>query len=212
MQLADINPASGTSFMSRGRYPKSRERLKDIFYATYDIIVAEGLAGASQEAIAKRAEVTQSAVRHYFPTKEDLLQAFFMVSVERLQSLIEETLKRPNQDHLNQLLEIVGTHYDWMIRTEDVYYFESAAFWGRNPQLRAFRESWYRNLTRYYRDLLAKIHPTWGPEELSETAFQLITLVLGGWSTLGTTRSVYRSLSKKNLKTKLLRGAVKLVS
>ena len=55
------------SFLSRARYPKGKRRLQAILDAMYEIVISDGLAAASQEAIAKRADVTQSAVRHYFP-------------------------------------------------------------------------------------------------------------------------------------------------
>ena len=100
------------SFLSRARYPKARKRLQDILDATYELIAEEGLAGASQEAIAKRAKVTQSAVRHYFPTKEELLLAFFKVGVERFRYVVDAKLREPNRDHREQLLEIISTHYD----------------------------------------------------------------------------------------------------
>ena len=208
--LLEVTPSD--SFLSRARYPKGRKRLEDILEATYEIIAKEGIAGASQEAIAKQANVTQSAVRHYFPTKEELLLAFFKVGVERFRSILDAKLKEPNRAPREQLLEIISTHYDWIIRTEDVCYFEAAAFWGRNPEFQSFRESWYRKLTESYSDLLGKIHPTWSSKEIGDTTFQLITLVLGGWPTMGNTRSVCRDTSECNLKNKLLRGAAKLIN
>ena len=51
------------SFLARARYPKGKKRLQAILDAIYDIVITEGLAAASQEAIARRANVTQSAVR-----------------------------------------------------------------------------------------------------------------------------------------------------
>lgn len=199
------------SFLSRARYPKGRKRLQDILDATYEIITKEGLAAASQEAIAKKASVTQSAVRHYFPTKEELLLAFFNVGVERFRSLLEEKLQQQHQDPREKLLDIVGTHYDWINQTDDMYFFESVAFWGRNPEFRSFRESWYRQLTGSYQSLLKNIHPDWSAGEIEDTTFQLMTLVLGGWTTMGETRSVYQTQNVNELKTKLLRGAKKLI-
>ena len=75
MSESSSQPESN-SFLSRARYPKGRKSLQAILDATYEIVTSEGLTGASQEAIARRAKVTQSAVRHYFPTKEELLLAF----------------------------------------------------------------------------------------------------------------------------------------
>ena len=48
-------PHFQNSFLARARYPKGKRRLQAILDATFDIVVREGLAAASQEAIAKRA-------------------------------------------------------------------------------------------------------------------------------------------------------------
>lgn len=85
-------------------------------------------------------------------------------------------------------------------------------FWGRNPEFQSFRESWYQQLTKSYSDLLGKINPTWNSKEISDTTFQLITLVLGGRTTIGNTRSVCRDTSQSTLKDKLLRGTATLVN
>ena len=128
--------------------------------------------------------------------------AFFKVGVERFRYVVDAKLREPNRDHREQLLEIISTHYD-CIRTEDVCYFETAAFWGRNPEFRSFRESWYQRLTESYLDLLKTIQAG-----ASDTT--LMTLVLGGWITMGNTRSVYRGTAESDLKDKLLRGTTRL--
>ena len=74
------NLPSDDNFIGRARYAKGRDTLKAIHDATYDIIVSKGLSAASQEAIASRANVSQSTVRHYFPTKAELLLAFFSLN------------------------------------------------------------------------------------------------------------------------------------
>ena len=62
------------------------------------------------------------------------------------------------------------------------------------------------------RELLKNIHPDWSSEEVEDTTFQLMTLVLGGWTTMGATRTVYRTQNKNELKTKLLRGVNRLAN
>ena len=61
------------SIVSKARTPKGMRTLQAILDATYVLISTEGVAAASQEAIAKRANLTQSAVRYYFPKKENSL-------------------------------------------------------------------------------------------------------------------------------------------
>jgi AcrR family transcriptional regulator len=183
------------SFLSRARYPKGKKRLQAILDATYEIVISEGLGAASQDEIAKRANVTQSAVRHYFPTKDELVIAFFFSGIERLQ----------------QLLESASLHYDRMMEVEDVFFFEGAAFWGRNPELGEIHRTWYQALERYYIDLIRQIHPEWDKQRCVATSFQVLTLVLGGWISMGTSRPFFRRRSRGSLKSMLLSGIEQLI-
>ncbi|MGI9325187.1 MAG: TetR/AcrR family transcriptional regulator [Pseudomonadales bacterium] len=199
------------SFLSRARYPKGKKRLQAILDATYDIVISQGLAAASQEAIAKRANVTQSAVRHYFPTKDELLFAFFATGVERLQQLLQAKMAETEKDPRVQLLESASLHYDRMLEVEDVYFFEAAAFWGRNPDFRDMRDTWYQTLERHYVSLIERIHPEWDKTQSTAASFQVLTLILGGWVTMGSSRPFYRRRSRKSLNLMLLRGIERLI-
>lgn len=199
------------SFLSRARYPKGKRRLQAILDATYDIVISEGLAAASQEAIARRANVTQSAVRHYFPTKEELLIAFFSTGIERLQQLLQNKLAEVGLNPRTQLLESASLHYDRILEAEDVYFFEAAAFWGHNPQLGEMRDAWYRSLERHYVGLIEQIHPEWDRQQCIAASLQVLTLILGGWVTMGSSRPVYRTRSRTSLKSMLLRGIERLI-
>jgi AcrR family transcriptional regulator len=199
------------SFLSRARYPKGKRRLKAIHDATYDIVISEGLAAASQEAIARRANVTQSAVRHYFPTKDELLIAFFSTGIERVQQLLKNVMAEEGQDPRVQLLESASLHYDRVLREEDAYFFEAAAFWGRNPEFRAVRDRWYQSLDRHYARLLQRIHPEWDEPRCDDAAFQVLTLILGAWVTMGSSRPLQRRRSRKALKQMLLSGIERLI-
>lgn len=207
-----LTPLEENSFLSRARYPKGKRSLQAILDATYEIVTSEGLMGASQEAIARRAKVTQSAVRHYFPTKEELLLAFFTVGVERLQSVVDTKMAEAYSDARTKLLEVAATHLDWIMSIEDIYYFESAAFWGRNPGYRSLRENWYQGITRKYRDLISEIHPTWSHRECESSSFQVLTLILGSWTTLGATRPILGHRKPKTLKAMTLAGINQLIS
>ncbi len=199
------------SFLSRARYPKGRRRLQAILDATYDIVISEGLAAASQEAIAKRANVTQSAVRHYFPTKDELLIAFFSSGIERLQQSLTSVMAELSQDPRAQLLESASLHYNRVLEVEDAYFFEAAAFWGRNPEFRAVRDAWYQSLDRHYADLISKIHPDWDKPRCTAASFQVLTLILGGWVTMGSSRPLQQRRSRTSLKAMLLRGIERLI-
>ena len=58
--------------------PSKGERTRRAVLAGTQAIINEGGTGSvSQEAVAKRAGISQSAVRHYYPTKDGLLAAAF---------------------------------------------------------------------------------------------------------------------------------------
>ena len=199
------------SFLSRARYPKGKRRLQAILDAMYEIVISDGLAAASQEAIAKRADVTQSAVRHYFPTKDELLIAFFSTGIERLQQQLEIKMAEVGQDPRVQLLESASLHYDQMLEVEDVYFFEAAAFWGHKPEFRDLRDAWYQALDRYYVGLIERIHPEWDKQQCAAASFQVLTLILGGWVTMGSSRPVQKRRSRTSLRSMLLQGIERLI-
>jgi len=179
--------------------------------ATYEIVISEGLAAASQEAIAKRARVTQSAVRHYFPTKNELLVAFFLTGIERLKDLLEDKMAEEGADPRTLLLESAAIHYDRILESDDVYFFEAAAFWGHNPELRDVRDNWYKSLEQHYANLVGKVNPDWSRADRVEASFQILTLILGGWVTMGSSRPIHKKRSRKTLKAILLRGIERIV-
>ena len=118
------------------------------------------------------AEVTQSAVRHYFPTKEELLLAFFTVGVERLQLVIDNKMAETFSNSKTKLLKVAAAQLDW----------------------------------------ISEIHPTWSHQECESTRFQILTLILGSWTTLGSTRPIHRHRSPNKLKAMTLEGINKLIS
>lgn len=209
--MSESFPSGASEFLNRARYPKGRKTLQAILDATYDLIIAEGPTAASQKSIAERANVTQSAVRHYFPTKEDLLLAFFSTGIERLQRLLKAKLEEIGSDPRTQLLEIAALHYSRICEVDNVLFFETMAFWRRNPQYSTVRDNWYTDVSRYYQQLLQQMHPDWDAVHCTETAFQILTLVLGGWVTAGHSRPVQKELSQAELTAILLRGIDRLI-
>lgn len=202
---------TGNSFLDRARYPKGRKTLQAILDATYELIVAEGPTAASQQAIADRAKVTQSAVRHYFPTKEDLLEAFFTTGIERLRSLLEAKLAETASDPRTQLLECAELHYGRIREADGVFFFEATAFSRRNPAFGAMRDEWYQSVMLRYQQLIHKMHPEWEVQRCQDTSFQVLTLVLGGWVTAGGSRPVCLDRTPKDLTAALLRGIEQLI-
>ena len=200
-----------SSFLDRARYPKGRKTLQAILDATYELIIADGPTAASQQAIADRAKVTQSAVRHYFPTKEDLLQAFFATGIERLRSLLDAKLAAVGNDPRTQLLECVELHYSRIRAVDAVFFFEATAFAKRNPAFSAMRDEWYQSVMLRYQQLIHRMHPEWEVQRCRDTSYQVLTLVLGGWVTASGSRPVCLDRSSEELTAILLRGIEQLI-
>lgn len=168
----------------RAKTPKGAARLQAIMDATLEIIVADGLGAASQDAIAQRARVTQSAVRHYFPTKESLLKAFFLAAIDRLQQAFDTPPPGSGHDPQGEVLRLVQIHLDAILDVDRVFFFEALAYWTRDSELSAIRKAWHGQVLAQYEDRLRQMHPAWSTDRVSDTALQVLTLVQGCWLTL----------------------------
>ena len=204
-------PVFENKFLGRARYPKGRQTLQAILDATYALIISEGPTAASQQAIAARAKVSQSAVRHYFPTKDDLLLAFFSTGIERLQALMHNKLAEITRNPRTQLLECAQLQYQRISEVDAVLFFESSAFARRNDDFAAMRESWYQSVMLRYQQLIHKMHPDWQEQRCKAVSYQVLTLVLGGWVTAGGSRSVCLEQPAEDLTAILLRGIEQLI-
>jgi len=198
-------------FGERARTPKGRASLRAILEATFDLATTQGLRAASQEAIARRTGLTQSAVRHYFPTKSDLLDAFFWYGSQKLEQQFIDEIGKTDIDPRSRLLSLASLHYDLILQVDQSAYFETLSIWVRTPGFRRYRDGFYQRFWDYYADLLEEIHPQWGRERCSATAFQLLTLVLGGWLSLGNPRPARAGRGRNGLKAVLLDGIERLI-
>lgn len=79
------DPAPMTTIGRRKFRREGEERRRqDLIEATLDCVADNGLQGATVRAIALRAGVTAGLIRHYFPGKEDLLQAAYVEIMGRM--------------------------------------------------------------------------------------------------------------------------------
>lgn len=97
--------------MVAGRRKFRREgeerRRQDLIEATLDCIAEHGLQGATVRAIALRAGVTAGLIRHYFPGKEELLQAAYATIMGRMTELAKTALATVEQDPRRRLAAFV---------------------------------------------------------------------------------------------------------
>ncbi len=86
------------------------ERRKIIAKATWNVIAREGLGGASVRSIAKEANLSLGAVRHYFQTQEELLEFAMQLVQEQVTERIMEHIQSPlppKEQVLNILMELI---------------------------------------------------------------------------------------------------------
>lgn len=78
------------------RAPES-ERRHDLIEATLDCIAESGLQGATVRQIAVKAGVTAGLIRHYFASKEHILQEAYRVVITRLTEKAERVTGDPEE-------------------------------------------------------------------------------------------------------------------
>jgi len=83
-------------------------RRQDLIEATLDCVAENGLQGATVRAIALRAGVTAGLIRHYFPGKEELLQAAYATMMGRMTELAKTALATVEEKPRLKLAAFVG--------------------------------------------------------------------------------------------------------
>ncbi|QPC86292.1 TetR family transcriptional regulator [Mesorhizobium sp. NBSH29] len=89
------------------REGEERRRL-DLIEATLDCVAERGLQGATVRAIALRAGVTAGLIRHYFPSKEDLLQEAYKTIMARMTEQAKSALASAASDPRQRLVAFVA--------------------------------------------------------------------------------------------------------
>ncbi len=193
------------------RTRKGERTLAAILDAAVEIVSRQGFAALSQEAAAKRAGISQSTLRHYFPTKDELVAACFHRSLAAMGESISAILDDPQADPLAQLEDSIALHLGFIMQGADGYFFESLAYWARNPEQRALRDEWYQWLHRSYAAIVRRARPDCSAVVCREKSYQLLTLTLGAWITLSPSRPSLLRKQPPGLKQVLLKAATAIV-
>jgi AcrR family transcriptional regulator len=172
-------------FTASARTPKGGKALRAIFRATRQSVTEFGLNAASLDIIAGRAGLTQAALRHYFPTRDDLLTAFFVAATEWFRSRVTEILATDQGTARDKLEQLVGWHLEYMESVDTAFWLEAQTFWLRKKSGRHVRDQWYRWLLDELTILIGKIQPALGMRERQRRAYTILTLTLGAWITHG---------------------------
>lgn len=169
----------------RPRSGKGERTYKAILEAVGKIVHGEGLVAASQDNIAKQAGISQSTLRHYFPTKDGLIHAYFAHHYQTYRQNIEAILLKPMSDPKARIREIARSHLDHIRSASDIAVFESWALMARNSMYKKMRDDWYKFLAEHYVALIQQINPDTSPDECRSKATRILTISFGAWITLG---------------------------
>jgi AcrR family transcriptional regulator len=182
-----------------------------ILRACVEIMSEQGAAAMSQATVARRAGISQSALRHHFPTKEALLDAVFRGAFDQYRWRVSDILLDPAADAKTKLRRVVEGHFDHIARQSDAYTFEAFAQAARDPGARDQRDAWYAWLIRHYVNLIQQISPHLDAQEAQVRALQVLTLTLGGWITLGRSRPDLLPGGAEAAKAALMGGVYRLL-
>ncbi|SOC46218.1 TetR family transcriptional regulator [Rhizobium subbaraonis] len=150
--------------MSRRTFHRAPEgeRRHDLIEATLDCIAESGLQGATVRQIAIKAGVTAGLIRHYFASKEHILQEAYRVVIGRLTEKAERVTGDP-EERLRSFIVIN--------LTEPVANSRSLSLWASfisrvsvDPQLAAIHREGYLGFRNALESLLADFLESKGQE------------------------------------------------
>jgi AcrR family transcriptional regulator len=193
------------------RSPKGARTEEAVLEAAAGVLDESGLGAVSQEVVARRAGISQSTLRHYFATKEDLVEALFRRTFAAYSTTIEAQVLEAEPDPRTRLERLVNAHLAHITRSSDSVAFEAFAYLSRAGAERGPRNEWYRWLTRKYAELIGQIHPALAAEECDARAYGVVTLSLGAWLTLGSSRPPLLEGGVRALRARLVKTAFAIV-
>lgn len=183
---------SGTAAVERET--KGERTRRRIMAEARAMIDEMGIEAISQEAVARRVGITQSALRHHFPTREGMFDAIFDHVFSSFYRSAEQVLLEPEGEARERLLKLCRLHLGYVARESDRVALESFAHYLYNPELLARQSSWYHWIAGHYAALLATIRPDLDVETRQSRALAILTLSIGAWVTVGRSRPAWPGL------------------
>jgi AcrR family transcriptional regulator len=197
-------------FAAAARTPKGGKTLRAIFRATARCVSELGVDAASLDIIASHAGLTQAALRHYFPTRDELLSAFFSAASEWLRSNVTAILATNQVDARVKIEQLIGYHLEYMESVDTTLWLAAQAFWLRTRPGKQTRNEWYNWLLNEFADLIGKIQPALSTSERKRRAYVILTLTLGGWITHGKGSRVDKNTSAVEQRQLLIDAALEI--
>lgn len=181
--------AAGSGRETKGE--RTRRRIMSEARAMIDQI---GIDAISQEAVAQKVGITQSALRHHFPTRESMFDAIFDHVFSGFYRSAEQVLLEPGSDPRQRLLKLCNVHLDYAMRESDRLTLQSFAHYLYNPDLLARQSSWYHWIAGHYAALLGAIRPELDEQTRQARALAILSLSIGAWVTVGRSRPAWPGL------------------
>ena len=200
------------AFAARGRTPKGREARKKIFQAALAAMTSSGAHGASLETIASTAGLTQAALRHHFPTRDELLTAVFTTATVWFRSRLAHIVANTRVPAAARLQMCIESHLEFMESVDSVFWLEGSAYWIRTAPNRRVRNEFYRWMVNEYALMIGELRPDLRKPERQGKAFVLVSLVLGSWVTHGRGSAWHRDFNAGHRRKLLVQSAMDLVA
>lgn len=171
-----------------GNGTKGERTRRRIMAETQAMIEDVGIAAISQEAVARRVGITQSALRHHFPTRESLFDAIFDRVFSGFYRSAEKVLLEPGKAPRERLMALCALHLDYVVAESDRVALESFAYHLGNPGLLSRQSHWYHWIVGHYAALLGAFRPELDDHARQDRALAILTLCVGAWITIGRSR------------------------
>lgn len=183
-----------------------------IIDAVNHIVAQDGMTAVSQENVAQRVGISQSTLRHHYPTKDLLVRAVVDDQLAMFRREMERLLIEPGEGTpASRLARMVDSHFERVATHSEALTFEVYAHWARDAEARKPAHEWFAWLTSHYAELIHSIRPALEPTDCRERALQIITLCLGAWITLSHSRPLLTERAAVKVRRSLQRGVDTLV-
>jgi len=187
---------------------RTRRRIMDEARAMIDEV---GIDAISQEAVARRVGITQSALRHHFPTRESMFDAIYDQAFSGFYRSAERVLLEPGNEPRQRLLKLCALHLGYVVTESDRLALGSFAHYLYNPALLARQSSWYHWIAGHYAALLAAIRPDLDAVTHQGRALAILTMSIGAWTTIGRSHPQWPDLPGQAAKDALLTAIERLI-
>lgn len=160
---------------------KGLERAHDILHAARALLAAEGYAGLSMRRVAAEAGMSLSNVQHYYQSKDMLLEALLLYTMDVFQSKMDSISNAmTSRPRLDQFLSTVDMFLDEI--TDPVthaIFFEIWALASRNPFASALMDKMIGRERKAIYNLIRGLNPAISDDEYMQRAILMVAQVEG---------------------------------